>query len=192
MKEILHCFWHHICIFVVIPIYYFGNPYLIISNYLLMRSITMKSESSTSFSENDTYCSEEYFQRMLILERKRSNRSGRPFMLILLDISKLLEGNNKEKETVLQKLISILDSSTREIDIKGWYMHDSMIGIICQDVHKGNRDSVTVKIGENLVKGLRFFLSAKKTESIKMLRMFYPDSQETWHSDLEKEQVFEV
>lgn len=152
----------------------------------------MKSESTTSFSENDTYCSEEYFQRMLILERKRSNRSGKPFMLVLLDVGKLLEGSHNEKETVLQKLVSLLDSSTREIDIKGWYMHGSMIGIICQDVHRGNRDSVTLKIGDNLVKGLRFFLSAEKTDSIKMLRLFYPDSQEKWHSDLEKEQVFDV
>ena len=39
---------------------------------------TMKSAEAIAFSPSDTYYSEEYFQRTLILERKRSKESGRP------------------------------------------------------------------------------------------------------------------
>jgi hypothetical protein len=144
---------------------------------LLHVCVTMKSADAITFSPSDTYYSEEYFQRMLILERKRSKQSGKPFMLILLDIGKLLKGKEKEKKIILQKLVSVLNSSTREIDIKGWYTQDSIIGIICQDVQKNGKDPITDKLYDTLVKGCYFSLNAKKTDAIKMLRLFYPDFQ---------------
>jgi hypothetical protein len=151
---------------------------------LLHIIVTMKSAEVITFSPGDTYYSEEYFQRMLILERKRSKESGRPFMLILLDIGKLLKGNEKEKTVVFQKLVSVLDTSTREIDVKGWYTQDSIIGIICQDVQKDGNDPVIDKLHDTLVKGCYFSLNAKKTDAIKMLRLFYPDLQEKSRSGL--------
>ena len=86
--------------------------------------VIMKVIEAIPFAANDTYCSEEYFQRMLVLERKRTERSGKPFVLILLDIGKLLKAKPQEKTFVLQKLVSVLDSATREIDVKGWYQKD--------------------------------------------------------------------
>jgi hypothetical protein len=140
---------------------------------MLFMTATMKSDDSVSFLNGDTYCSEEYFQRMLTLERKRSKRSGRPFMLILLDIGKLLKGKREEKQIVLNRLVSALDSSTSEIDVKGWYVRDSIIGVICQDVNKEDRDSVSGKLSDELDKG-RWF--TKKEDSIKMFRLFFPDA----------------
>ena len=151
---------------------------------LLHVIMTMKSAEAIAFSPSDTYYSEEYFQRTLILERKRSKESGRPFMLILLDIGKLLKGNEKEKKIVFQKLVSVLDTSTREIDVKGWYTKDSIIGIICQDVQKDGKDPVTDKLYDTLIKGCYFSLNAEKTDAIKMLRLFYPDLQEKQPSGL--------
>jgi|GEM_PF-1853439 hypothetical protein len=148
------------------------------------RIVIMKPIDTIAFTDSDTYCSEEYFERILILERKRSRRSGRPFMLVLLNIGKLLEGKRNEKKVVLEKLGSVLDSSTRGIDIKGWYLQDSIIGIICQDVHMKDRDSVTGKLGDNLVKCRYLALNTKKSDPIKMLRLFCPDPQEKLHSAL--------
>jgi len=142
----------------------------------------MKPVDTVAFADSDTYCSEEYFERMLILERKKSKRSGRPFMLVLLNMGKLLKGKQKEKRIVLEKLVSVLDSSTRKIDVKGWYMQDSIIGIICQDVKRKNSDSVTDKLGDKLVEGRHLTLNTSKTDPIKMLRLFYPDTQEKPHS----------
>jgi hypothetical protein len=152
--------------------------------------VVMKSDYTNLFSAIDTYCSEEYFQRMLVFERKRSKQSGRPFMLILLDIDKLLKGRRKEIKFVLKKLISALDSSMPEIDIKGWYMRDSIIGVICQDVNSENIDFVNGKFGDKLIKGYRFSLNVKKADSIKMRRRFYPDSKEKSHSGTKTERIF--
>jgi hypothetical protein len=131
----------------------------------------MKSVDAISFSAEDTYCSEEYFQRMLVLERLRSKKTGKPFTLILLDIGKLTKGKRTEKAFVLRKLVSVLNSSTRDIDIKvkGWYMFDSVIGIICQDVQAKHRTGVTGRLKEKLFKEGIFHLAGNTTDAIKLL-----------------------
>jgi hypothetical protein len=131
----------------------------------------MKSIDAILFSADDTYCSEEYFQRMLVLERSRSKKTGKPFTLILLDIGKLNKGKQKEKTFVLRKLASVLNSSTRDIDIKvrGWYMFDSIIGIICQDVKEKRRNGVTGRLKDKLCKEGVFHLAGSKTDAIKLL-----------------------
>lgn len=65
---------------------------------------------------------------MLSIERGRTERSQKPFLLFLLDISKLitLESQNK----ILKKINFALDSSLRDVDIRGWYEHDKIIGVI--------------------------------------------------------------
>jgi hypothetical protein len=131
----------------------------------------MKSIDTISFSAENTYCSEEYFQRMLVLERLRSKKTGKPFTLILLDIGKLTKGKRTEKAFVLRKLVSVLDSSTRDIDIKvkGWYMFDSIIGIICQDVQEKHRKNVTGRLKEKLCKEGVFHLDGNTSDVIKLL-----------------------
>jgi hypothetical protein len=144
----------------------------------------MKAVDSILFADSEAYCSEEYFQRMLILERKKSKRSGRPFMLILLDIGKLLNAKREEKEAVFHRVLSALDSSTREIAIKGWYIRDSIIGIIYRDVYRKDYDSVIGKLSSGLLKPRYFPLNAKNADSIRLLRLFYPDVPQKRNSNL--------
>jgi hypothetical protein len=134
----------------------------------------MKPVDTIAFAANDTYNSEEYFQRMLILERLRSEKTGKPFLLILLDIGKLVKGKLAEKAFVLRRLESVLGSSTRDIDVKGWYMRDSIMGIICQDVQKKHRNKVTGRIKDRLHKEGVFQLVGNTTDAIKLLCLLYP------------------
>jgi exopolysaccharide biosynthesis polyprenyl glycosylphosphotransferase len=67
------------------------------------------------------------FLRMLFLERKRSERSERPFVLMLLESTKLLRHRD---HGVLDRILSALVSSTRDTDVKGWYDQHSTIGVI--------------------------------------------------------------
>jgi hypothetical protein len=131
----------------------------------------MKSVDAISLSADDTYCSEEYFQRMLVLERLKSKKTGKPFTLILLDIGKLTKGKRAEKAFVLRRLVSVLNSSTNDIDIKvkGWYMFDSIIGIICQEVPEKHRNRVTGRLKNGLNKEGILNLVGNKTDAIKIL-----------------------
>jgi len=134
----------------------------------------MKSDTAILFSANDSYCSEEYFEGMLILERKRSKQSGRQLILILVDIDKLLKGNQNEKKKVLQRLISALDSSKPLIDVKGWYTHNSIIGIICLEAPLTNDILRSEEYDDKLFHEPLFAMNALKTDLIKMFYLFYP------------------
>ena len=135
----------------------------------------MKLDNTISWSAQDSYSSEEYFQRMLILERLRSQRTGKPFLLILLDIRKLINGKRAEKTFVLHRLMSALNSSTRMIDVKGWYMHDSIIGVICQDI-QGRHGTVVFGRIKNTIheKGI-LHLTGNTDDAVKFLCLLYPD-----------------
>ncbi len=62
---------------------------------------------------------EEEFHRMLAVERKRTERSRNPFLLMLFDA-----GNPQTPEKsgkALEGIVPALLSSTRETDVIGWY-----------------------------------------------------------------------
>jgi hypothetical protein len=137
--------------------------------------VSMKPVDAISLSANDSYSSEEYFERMLILERLKSLKTGKPFMLILLNIGKLIKGKQAEKAFVLRRLVSVLHSSTRDIDVKGWYMLDSIIGIICKDVKDKHRAKVTGRLKDKLHEEGVFHMVGNHTDAIKLLCFLYPD-----------------
>jgi hypothetical protein len=125
----------------------------------------------TSVLKSDTFCSETVFQRMLILERKKTERTGRPFLLILLNIDDLLRDSKRPREVIMQDFVSSFSESTREVDLKGWYKHDSLIGIICTEVATGKKDAVVAKIKNKL---LAFF----GVEEIKLISLYLIDYPE--------------
>jgi lipopolysaccharide/colanic/teichoic acid biosynthesis glycosyltransferase len=70
----------------------------------------------------------ELFVHTLYVERKRTERSGRSFVLMLLESSKLLrlEGDR----AALQDVLLALSASSRDTDTKGWYQEGAVIGVI--------------------------------------------------------------
>ena len=79
--------------------------------------------------ENDhTFYSETHFRHMLRVERMRTERSKKPFLLLLLDISRLMVKHNQTQTAATIK--AALSPSLREIDIRGWYHNHRTIGII--------------------------------------------------------------
>jgi hypothetical protein len=66
----------------------------------------------------------EAFQEVVHKEAVRSSRSGRSPLLLLFDVS--VWGSTE----MTRKIISVLSSSTREIDVKGWYTDGAIMGIL--------------------------------------------------------------
>lgn len=122
-------------------------------------------------TETDVISSEEYFQRSLVLERKKTERSDRPFLLIFLDVAALLAQKSRPRENIMESLSSALSTSTREIDVKGWYRRDKLIGIICTDFGKVGSDPVITKIKNKL----NVYFDQDEVKNIKMFIIHYPD-----------------
>lgn len=74
------------------------------------------------------FCNTAYFQYMLSIERGRTERSQKPFLLFLLDVSQLV--GKESRRDVLRNINLALDSSLRGVDIRGWYERDKVIGVI--------------------------------------------------------------
>jgi lipopolysaccharide/colanic/teichoic acid biosynthesis glycosyltransferase len=68
---------------------------------------------------------QDIFRRMLFLERKRTERSERGFVLMLLRSRELLKD-----QAAFNQVLSALVTSTRDTDTKGWYQEHSTIGMI--------------------------------------------------------------
>ena len=86
---------------------------------LSRRSRQIRSVQKSLFDQENGLLTEEVFHKHLYLERKRTERSGNPFLLMLIDIEKiwhLRKGNQ-----LLRDMGEALCSSTREIDATGWH-----------------------------------------------------------------------
>jgi lipopolysaccharide/colanic/teichoic acid biosynthesis glycosyltransferase len=97
------------------------------------------------------------FDRMLFLERKRTERSKRAFLLILLDIEDLL--TTRGDSGLVKDLESALSSAIRETDIQGWYQQDKVIGIIFTElgaVDEIIKEKIFLKIQDKLCRVLGF------------------------------------
>lgn len=73
------------------------------------------------------FSDENQFRYMLRLERKRTERSSIPFILMLIDLEGLI-GNDRSEQ--INKVKSITASCLRETDITGWHSQNKVVGVI--------------------------------------------------------------
>jgi lipopolysaccharide/colanic/teichoic acid biosynthesis glycosyltransferase len=75
---------------------------------------------------------EDEFRQLLTLERKRSERSHKPLLLLMVDVSALTgeQENSGELAEFLQELAGLI----RDIDQCGWYRTDAVIGVLFTEI----------------------------------------------------------
>jgi len=100
-----------------------------------------------------TFYNARHFHRMLRMERKRAERSQKPFLLTLLDLSGLHTrlGNGYMNE----KIQSVLVSCSRETDILGWYEDNRVMGVVFTEMTSVEEDAIErifVKLHEGISK----------------------------------------
>jgi lipopolysaccharide/colanic/teichoic acid biosynthesis glycosyltransferase len=66
------------------------------------------------------------FRRMIAIERKRTERSKAPFVLMLLEAVSDL--GQKSRSVTLNRIAAALISSSRDTDLVGWYKDDKIVG----------------------------------------------------------------
>jgi len=143
--------------------------------------------------------SEDTFHRMISLERKRSERSQRPFVLLLVDTcaGNGAVGLGDRRNLVLMDLLSALQGATRETDVTGWYKESAIIGVMFTEIVLDNNlvlSTILARIGGVL----RERLDAEQFSHIKFSFHVFPDdwdvqdpdrpSNPTLYPDLEKRQ----
>lgn len=137
--------------------------------------------------------SEENFHRMISLERRRSERSQRPFVLLLIDIGRNQPGD--KQVSVLLDMLSALQGATRETDVTGWYTTNSVMGVVFTEIVLDN-NTVLSTILSRIGTVLRDRLDTDQFGRIKFSFHVFPDdwdsqdpdrpSNPTLYPDLEK------
>jgi hypothetical protein len=95
---------------------------------------------------------EEAFHQILWLERKRAERSGKPSLMLLIELRPRVPGN-RDRET-FEKIVSSLAATTRETDVVGWYQGDSVLGVVFTEVNGADEDSMLTAISERVRQSL--------------------------------------
>jgi lipopolysaccharide/colanic/teichoic acid biosynthesis glycosyltransferase len=119
------------------------------------------------------------FHRMISLERKRTERSRKPFLLMLLDMGNGLRSDNNNK--ALDKILSALSLSTRETDVTGWYQHNSVVGVMFTEFGAEDRNTILSTMMTRVSETLRNNLSSQQFGLISISFHLFP---EEWNHDV--------
>jgi lipopolysaccharide/colanic/teichoic acid biosynthesis glycosyltransferase len=117
---------------------------------------------------------EQDFRHKISLERKRSERSGKPFLLMLLELGQQLRSENDT--SALQNILSALSCATRETDTVGWYEARSIMGVIFTEI--GADDSVATpnNLQNRISAVLRDKLSFEQFDEISFSFHIFPEN----------------
>ena len=118
------------------------------------------------------------FRRMITLERKRSERSRKPFMLLLLDMGDRLPSEKNGK--TLSKILAALSVSTRDTDVTGWYANHCVVGVMFTEIATGDSSSVPSTIIARITETLRKNLTLEQFNKVSLSFHVFP---EDWDND---------
>ena len=119
------------------------------------------------------------FKRRIAVERKRTERSTKPFLLMLLET-----GQNQSRESnlkVFSDVATALVAATRETDIIGWYKEEGIIGVIFTDLVVCDKNSLLSTMLTRVSGILRDKLTFDQFNQISISFHFFPDK---WHGDI--------
>ena len=140
-----------------------------------IRSLITKEPRAVDFyrdTESGLYA-EQYFRMSLHLEEMRSERSGVPFLLMLLSMDEL--GDHLVREAAKAVL-----SCTREVDLKGWWHTGREIGILFTEINGQSRGELIVAkmvITDKIKKGLLRKLGITTADRISISCTLLPESK---------------
>lgn len=124
-------------------------------------------------TEERVILNEESFKRMMAIERKRTERSGEPFLLMLVE-----GGNSRQTEKhnkPLDRILSAMLCSTRETDVVGWYKDRTTVGVMFTGLAVDDKNAVLSTILSRVSAALRDELTSEQFSQISLSFHFFPD-----------------
>jgi lipopolysaccharide/colanic/teichoic acid biosynthesis glycosyltransferase len=106
-----------------------------------IKQVSYEEDSVTSSKRQlqSAVIEEVAFVQMLRLERRRTERSGKQFMLVLVSGKDFLA---EAGGMLINDIVAAISSSTRETDVLGWYEREVTLGLLMTEI--GQADTVTI------------------------------------------------
>ena len=122
--------------------------------------------------EQEEVLVENVFHSMLTLERRRAERSRKPFVLMLLDAN--LE--NGAAEQILAQAVDIVVASKRETDLVGWYKQGAILGVIFTEVNLEAETPITETLRTKIETAFAKHLGRERAAKIAISLHVFPES----------------
>jgi len=116
---------------------------------------------------------EKAFMRMIAIERKRTERSGNPFLLMLLEAGN--QQGSGDAGGVLDSIVFALLAFFRETDVLGWYKDQTAVGVIFTGLVAEEKISIQNLLHSRVSTLLRDKLTPDQFSQISISFFFYPD-----------------
>jgi lipopolysaccharide/colanic/teichoic acid biosynthesis glycosyltransferase len=117
---------------------------------------------------------EETFHAMLTHERRRAERSRKPFVLMLVE--SLAAHTNGNGDAFAERLSAVLASATRETDLIGWYEHGRTLAVIFTEINLEEKTPITELLRSKIVMALRNDLGLRITSKLAVTVHVFPES----------------
>jgi lipopolysaccharide/colanic/teichoic acid biosynthesis glycosyltransferase len=140
------------------------------------RKLVVKAHLSVPNMENAPtriLLNEDAFVSMLYLERRRAERTQKRFVLMLVDLSSVLSSGQKTRG--IQKIAAGISNSTRETDIIGWYVENSMLGVIGTELGDATPKLIQQRFLEKLRRAFDEATGKEKAAGISASFHFFPE-----------------
>jgi exopolysaccharide biosynthesis polyprenyl glycosylphosphotransferase len=141
------------------------------------QAVSLPASRTDFMNEESGLYLEDYFHITLKTERKRAERSKKPFILMLLHIENAFAV--KEKKEAVSRMANLLFSLTRETDIKGWYEPGSILGVIFTETNGMDKELIREKIRTGLIE----LLDREQAGRIRISLHTFPEEQDDDHPD---------
>jgi lipopolysaccharide/colanic/teichoic acid biosynthesis glycosyltransferase len=105
-----------------------------------IKRIADDSASPRAAQEQVSVIPEPEFVQLIRLERRRSERSGKPFMLMLLGSEDFPE---EPGAVQVRDIAASISACTRETDVIGWYEQDVILGLLLTEIGLADHATVT-------------------------------------------------
>jgi len=160
-------------------------PSIEAGNHIVGGTMPLKAGIGKSCSlANPGLLDEYYFLHLLRLERKRSERSKRPFLLMLLNAGNLLKAPDRTE--ILREITCAIASCSRETDLIGWYEYDKTLAMIFSELGNDSSSGIACileKIQRSLQRELGF-------ETLRELRFTFRSFPESDHTPPQRDLTF--
>lgn len=114
------------------------------------------------------YYTEETFRFFLDIERKRAEVSGRPFLLLLVDLKNEGEPGNSVGQEPARLMSSALADCVRETDFVGWYRAGRVLGAVLTQHADAEIANMTETVTDRIGSALRATLPLSLADRIQL------------------------
>ena len=152
---------------------YFRIPVLWEQGARRMTSQKVRSAFDSSVAKRASFLQEETFHNMLTLERRRAERSRKPFVLMVLKPGESVVV--EEGDRFMSQVKSVLLKSMRETDLVGWYKEGIILGVIFTEISLESTTPITEILRSKVVSALHNELSSKVASKLAVTVHLFPE-----------------